>query len=143
MWRWSSATSPDRHETKNQDAVGADPFRRRADRVRPPHPVGPDGGREPQSCRQVSGRLAADRPGQTLSNFAMKTLLQSFRLLLVFTLLTGLLYPLAVWAAGRFFFRAAAEGSLLSRDGHVIGSALLAQKTADPRYFAPRPSAGD
>lgn len=73
----------------------------------------------------------------------MKTCLQSLRLLLGLTLLTGLLYPLAVWAVGRTFFRAAAEGSLLTREGHLIGSALLAQKTTDPRYFWPRPSAGD
>ncbi len=73
----------------------------------------------------------------------MKTVLQSLRLLAVLTLLTGLLYPLAVWAVGRAFFRAAAEGSLLQRDGRLVGSALLAQQTTDPRYFWPRPSAGD
>jgi K+-transporting ATPase ATPase C chain len=74
---------------------------------------------------------------------SMKTVIQSLRLLAVLTLLTGLLYPLAVWAVGRAFFRNAAEGSLLHRDGQLIGSALLAQKTTDPRYFWPRPSAGD
>ena len=73
----------------------------------------------------------------------MKTFFTSLRVLVVLTILTGLLYPLAVWAVGRVFFREAAEGSLLRRDGHVIGSALLAQKTADPRYFSSRPSAGD
>ena len=73
----------------------------------------------------------------------MKTVLCSLRLLAVLTVLTGLLYPLAVWAVGRAVFRNAAEGSLLVRDGHLVGSALLAQKTTDPRYFRPRPSAGD
>ena len=73
----------------------------------------------------------------------MKTFLQSLRLLAVLTGLTGLLYPLAVWAAGHVFFRQAAEGSLLLRAGKPVGSALLAQKTTDPRYFWPRPSAGD
>jgi K+-transporting ATPase ATPase C chain len=73
----------------------------------------------------------------------MKIFLQSLRVLAVLTLLTGVVYPLAVWAAGQIFFRHAAEGSLLVRDGHVVGSALLAQKTADARYFSPRPSAGD
>jgi K+-transporting ATPase ATPase C chain len=73
----------------------------------------------------------------------MKTFLTSLRLLAVLTLLTGLLYPLAVWAVGQAFFRDAAEGSLLHRDGRLVGSALLAQKTTDPRYFWPRPSAGD
>lgn len=73
----------------------------------------------------------------------MKTVLHSLRLLAVLTLLTGGVYPLAVWAIGHGFFRAQAEGSLLLRDGRVVGSSLLAQKTADPRYFQPRPSAGD
>lgn len=73
----------------------------------------------------------------------MNTALTALRLLVALTLLTGLAYPLAVWALGRAFFRDAAEGSLLHRDGKLIGSALLAQKTTDPRYFWPRPSAGD
>ena len=73
----------------------------------------------------------------------MKTFWSSLRLLAALTVLTGVLYPLAVWAAGQVFFRHAAEGSMLSRHGTVVGSALLAQKTTDPRYFWPRPSAGD
>lgn len=73
----------------------------------------------------------------------MKTILQSLRILLVLTILTGLAYPLGVWAVGRAFFRDQAEGSLLTRDDKLVGSALLAQKTADARYFASRPSAGD
>jgi potassium-transporting ATPase KdpC subunit len=73
----------------------------------------------------------------------MKTLLASIRMKLVLTLLTGLLYPLAVWAFGQLAFRDRAEGSLVVRDGHVVGSELLAQKTTDPRYFQPRPSAAD
>ncbi|RXK55585.1 K(+)-transporting ATPase subunit C [Oleiharenicola lentus] len=73
----------------------------------------------------------------------MKTFFSSLRLLGVLTLLTGLLYPLAVWAVGQAFFRDAAEGSQLHREGRLVGSALLAQKTTDPRYFWSRPSAGD
>lgn len=73
----------------------------------------------------------------------MKTFLASFRLLVGLTIITGLLYPLAVWAVGRAFFREAAEGSLVRRGGRLVGSTLLAQKTEDPSYFAPRPSAGD
>ena len=73
----------------------------------------------------------------------MKTFLQSLRVLTVLTVLTGLLYPLAVWGVGRLAFREAAEGSLLRRGGRVVGSGLLAQKTTDPRHFWPRPSAGD
>ncbi|CAM3082168.1 K(+)-transporting ATPase subunit C [Rariglobus hedericola] len=73
----------------------------------------------------------------------MKTLLQSLRLFLVLTVLTGVVYPLAVWAVGRLSFHDAAEGSLLTRDGRVVGSALLAQKFTSNRYFTSRPSAGD
>lgn len=73
----------------------------------------------------------------------MKTLLQSVRLLLVLTLLTGALYPLVVWAIGRVAFRDRAEGSLVLRDGKAVGSRLLAQKTTAESYFWPRPSAAD
>ncbi len=73
----------------------------------------------------------------------MKTFLSSLRILAVLTLLTGLLYPLAVWAVGHVFWPDAAEGSLLRQNGRLVGSALLAQKTSDARYFWPRPSAGD
>ena len=73
----------------------------------------------------------------------MKTFLTSFRMLAACSLLTGALYPLAVWAIGQIAFRDRAEGSLLERDGHIVGSTLLAQKTTNPRYFWPRPSAGD
>lgn len=73
----------------------------------------------------------------------MKTILPALRVLVALTVLTGVLYPLAVWAVGQTFFRAAAEGSLINRNGKVIGSVLIAQKTTDPRYFWPRPSAGD
>ncbi len=73
----------------------------------------------------------------------MKTFLTSLRQLAALTLLTGLLYPLAVWVIGQGFFPHSAEGSPLHRDGRLVGSVLLAQKTTDPRYFWPRPSAGD
>lgn len=73
----------------------------------------------------------------------MKTILTALRLLAVFTVITGILYPLSVWAVGRTFFRAKAEGSLITRDGRIVGSTLLAQKNDDARYFHPRPSASD
>lgn len=73
----------------------------------------------------------------------MTILLVSFRMLAVLTLLTGAVYPFAVWTIGQTAFRRCAEGSLVTRDGRVVGSDLLAQKTNDPRYFWPRPSAGD
>ncbi len=72
----------------------------------------------------------------------MNTLLTALRLLLVLTVVTGGLYPFAVWALTRVAFTRQAEGSLVVRDGVVVGSALLAQDTAgNPCYFQPRPSA--
>lgn len=55
----------------------------------------------------------------------------------------GLLYSLAGTALGRVLFPAAATGSTIERDGHVVGSALVAQPFADARYFQPRPSAAN
>jgi K+-transporting ATPase ATPase C chain len=73
----------------------------------------------------------------------MQTFLIFLHLLAVLTLLTGAVYPALVWAVGKTFFPRQAEGSLVVREGRVIGSALLAQKNDDPRYFQSRPSAAD
>ncbi len=55
--------------------------------------------------------------------------------------LTGLVYPTLATLLGGALFPQAARGSLIEVDGRVVGSALIAQPFADPRYFAPRPSA--
>jgi K+-transporting ATPase ATPase C chain len=55
-------------------------------------------------------------------------------------LLCGL-YPLAVWGLAQIVFPAKANGSLLVRDGKVVGSDLIAQGFANAKYFHPRPSA--
>lgn len=55
--------------------------------------------------------------------------------------LCAVAYPAAVWGIGRLAFPRQAEGSLIERDGEVIGSELIAQPFAQDKYFRPRPSA--
>jgi len=61
--------------------------------------------------------------------------------LVVLTLITGGLYPALVYAVGQGLFPAQANGSLATRGGVVVGSRLIGQPFAGPRYFQPRPSA--
>lgn len=70
-----------------------------------------------------------------------KLLRQSFMLLLVLTVITGVLYPLAATGLSQWMFPHQANGSLIERDGKPIGSALIGQSFTDPRYFWGRPSA--
>lgn len=60
---------------------------------------------------------------------------------LLFTLLTGLLFPAVVTVLAKVAFPLQAGGSLIRRDGKIIGSTLIGQPFASPKYFHPRPSA--
>lgn len=62
-------------------------------------------------------------------------------LLIVFTAITGLAYPLAMTGVSQVVMPGPANGSMIERDGKVIGSELIAQGFAGPGYFHPRPSA--
>jgi K+-transporting ATPase ATPase C chain len=62
-------------------------------------------------------------------------------MLLTLTLLTGVIYPLAVTGLAQLFLPSLADGSLIIRDGKVIGSELIGQQFDDPKYFWGRPSA--
>ena len=69
-----------------------------------------------------------------------------FRILLVFTVLCGLIYPLVMTGIAQVAFHDKANGSLVSYNGRVVGSGLLCQEFTDakgnplPQYFQPRPS---
>ncbi|HNY39922.1 MAG TPA: potassium-transporting ATPase subunit KdpC [Bryobacteraceae bacterium] len=70
-----------------------------------------------------------------------KQMLPGLRMTLLMTALTGLIYPGVVTGLCQVLFRSQANGSLISRNGQVVGSALIGQNFTRPEYFQPRPSA--
>ena len=63
------------------------------------------------------------------------------KMTIALTLLTGIVYPVAMVGLAHLIFPHQAEGSLIVRDGQVVGSALIGQNFSSPKYFHPRPSA--
>jgi K+-transporting ATPase ATPase C chain len=71
----------------------------------------------------------------------LQQLAPAFRMVVLLTVLTGLVYPGVVTAVCQVFFKTQADGSLVTKNGRVIGSELLGQSFSRPEYFHPRPSA--
>ena len=73
--------------------------------------------------------------------------LAAFRAMVVFTVICGIIYPVVMWGIAQVAFKNQADGSLVSYNGHVVGSSLLWQEFVDakgnplPQYFQERPSA--
>jgi K+-transporting ATPase ATPase C chain len=71
-----------------------------------------------------------------------RQLFPALMMLVVFTVITGLAYPLAVTGVAQGLFGDKADGSLVENtDGEVVGSSLIGQTFTEPQYFHPRPSA--
>jgi potassium-transporting ATPase KdpC subunit len=71
----------------------------------------------------------------------LKELGPGLRLTLIFTILTGLLYPAVMTGVSELIFPKQANGSLVIVNGKVVGSSLIGQPFSKPEYFHPRPSA--
>jgi K+-transporting ATPase ATPase C chain len=73
-----------------------------------------------------------------------RQLLPALVMVLLFTVIAGGVYPLVVTGVAQLLFNDQANGSIIERDGHAVGSAWIGQPFTRPEYFHPRPSsAGD
>jgi len=70
-----------------------------------------------------------------------RQLLPALIMVVITTVVLGLVYPLVVTGIARVAFHDKAEGSLVKKDGEVVGSRWIGQQFTEPEYFHPRPSA--
>jgi K+-transporting ATPase ATPase C chain len=75
------------------------------------------------------------------STMFLKELRTSIIAIVIFTVLTGILYPLVVTAIAQLIFPEKANGSIIKKDGKILGSDLIGQPFSYPKYFWSRPSA--
>jgi len=71
----------------------------------------------------------------------LKIIFQSVRQTILWSIVAGVAYPIVITVFAQLAFHDQAEGSLVTRDGKIVGSALLAQQFTGTNYFWPRPSA--
>lgn len=76
-----------------------------------------------------------------VGNAMKKELILALRFTLVTTLVFGVIYPLAVTGLSKMLFPGQAAGSLIEKNGHVVGSKLIGQAFSSDKYFHSRPSA--
>lgn len=73
----------------------------------------------------------------------MKNIITSIKVFIIFSVLLGLVYPLAITGIAQATMKDKANGSLIVENGQVVGSSLIGQKFDKPEYFNSRPSAVD
>lgn len=71
----------------------------------------------------------------------LKQLYPAFAMTVILTIITGIAYPLAITGLANVFFKEKAQGSLIVKDGKVVGSRLIGQTFQGAGYFHSRPSA--
>ncbi len=76
-----------------------------------------------------------------MRSFLKSQLWPAIAILLTFTVITGVIYPVAVTAVAQVVFPGQANGSMVVVDGKTVGSSLIGQAFDDPKYFSGRPSA--
>jgi potassium-transporting ATPase KdpC subunit len=75
-----------------------------------------------------------------MKKYIIKQILSAFLIMVVLTVILGLIYPFVVMGVGKIFFSAQANGSLVEKDGKIIGSKLIQQEFTSDEYFHGRPA---